>query len=86
MPLNRAGLNVGIQQIGTCAVYKRHGCYPAASCTRCAWTTETIYEDDLARQVAEHSQSHEECKTTVTSGTSINGIPISYAPNNRKGK
>lgn len=47
-----------LAQIGTCVVFRRLGCYPAAECTLCPWVYEAIYEDDLARRVAEHSRSH----------------------------
>jgi hypothetical protein len=66
-------------------VFKRHGCYPAAECLKCAWTWEAIHEDDLARFVAEHSRLHENGGTglTTTTGTfkvTLNGLPLDRWP------
>ena len=47
----------GVAQVGTCVVFRRLGTYPAAECTLCPWVYEAIYEDDLARRVAEHSRA-----------------------------
>ncbi len=70
-----------MNQIGSCVVFKRHGCYPAAECLKCAWKWESVHDDDLARFVAEHSRLHENggVGTTTTSSmkVTLNGVPIS---------
>ena len=48
----------GLKQVGTCVVFRQLGTYPAAECTLCPWTTSALYEDELARKVAEHSRQH----------------------------
>jgi hypothetical protein len=64
-----------MQQIGTCVVFKKLGTYPAAACTECGWRHESIYEDELARAVAEHSALHRlSIKVTLT--TTWNGQPL----------
>ena len=48
----------GLVQIGSCVVFRQLGTYPAAECTLCPWKATALYDDDLARRVAEHSRSH----------------------------
>lgn len=72
-----------MQQLGTCVVFKRFGCYPAARCLQCAWEWAGVHDEEQVRVVAEHSRWHTNGglnTTTVTEGTmrvTLNGVLIS---------